>query len=89
MGQALRRHAGLQSGAIAIIRLSGDGAFATALKVFRPSSAALQAPTWAPQSHRIYHGHAVDEQGAHIDEVGVKPCALPHMVLAQLHWMLM
>ena len=62
--------AGLQSGAIAIIRLSGCEAFALAKKLFQPSALAQQAPDWMPQSHRIYHGHAVDESGNHIDEVG-------------------
>ena len=62
-------HTGLQSGAIAIVRLSGSEAFTIAQRVFQPSGRG----SFAPESHRIYHGHAVDESGSNIDEVGLTP----------------
>ena len=63
-------HAGLHSGSIAIIRLSGADAFDMAHKVFRPSAAITRAPSaWQPKSHQIYHGHAVDAHGTALDEV--------------------
>ena len=45
-------------GAVSIIRLSGDDAIAIATSVF--SSTTTSTPSWNPESHRIYYGHACD-----------------------------
>jgi hypothetical protein len=65
---------GAQQSAVAVIRLSGPDAVATAQHVFVPSSRRqqpghLQEP-WQPESHRVYHGRAVGPNGAVLDEVG-------------------
>jgi hypothetical protein len=64
---------GAQQSAVAVIRLSGPDAVATAQLVFVPSSRRqqpehLQEP-WQPESHRVYHGRAVGPDGAVLDEV--------------------
>lgn len=48
-------------GGVAIIRISGDGALATAKKVFSRDPASFK-------SHTAYHGHIVDEKGDKVDE---------------------
>jgi tRNA modification GTPase len=65
---------GAQSGSVSIIRLSGDDAVEVAGRVFRPAgagagAAAAAVASWAPESHRVYYGHAVGPEGGRIDEV--------------------
>lgn len=54
---------------MAIIRLSGPEAVHIASLVFKPSQ---RKSSWMPKSHRIYHGHVLDSDGAMVDEV--RPC---------------
>lgn len=65
--------AGAQQSAVAVIRLSGPDAVATAQHVFVPSSRRQQSgylqELWQPESHRVYHGRAVSPDGAVLDEV--------------------
>lgn len=56
---------GAQQGAVSIIRLSGRDAVAVAAGVFKPAASG----PWSPESHRVYYGTVVDEQGARVDEV--------------------
>ena len=60
---------------MAVIRLSGPDAVATAQHVFVPSSRQQQSvhmqEPWQPESHRVYHGRAVGPDGAVLDEVCV------------------
>ena len=58
-----------QDGAVAIIRLSGAKALTVAASIFQ--SVHAQQPSWGPQSHRVYHGHACGPSGNVIDEVGL------------------
>lgn len=73
---------GAAQGAVAIVRLSGEDATHVARSVFRPgpppasaasarvaSPPAAGAPAWEPETHRVYYGHAVDAEGAPLDEV--------------------
>ena len=61
--------AGAQQGSVAIIRLSGPEAVQIAASVFKPSQGRT---SWAPKTHRIYHGYVLDGDGSIIDEVS--PC---------------
>ncbi|KAK9808444.1 hypothetical protein WJX73_006534 [Symbiochloris irregularis] len=72
---------GLQSGAIAIIRLSGPDAFSIAQQIFVPSS--KPDLNFRPQTHRIYHGHAVDVEGSQLDEVLLLPMRGPRSFTAE------
>lgn len=65
---------GAQQGSVAIIRLSGPEAVRIASAVFKPSQ---RKSSWAPKSHRIYHGHVLDTDGSIVDEVlsSATPCS--------------
>ncbi|KAG2434245.1 hypothetical protein HXX76_007970 [Chlamydomonas incerta] len=58
---------GLSAGSVSIIRLSGTEAVPIALKAFRPGGRYRLG--WAPASHRVYYGTAVDGDEAVLDEV--------------------
>ncbi len=59
--------AGMAHGSVAIIRLSGSEAVPIASKVFRPGG--RYRLDWAPTTHRIYYGTAVDSEEKLLDEV--------------------
>lgn len=64
------RHAGEQGGSVAILRLSGSGALAITSRIFREGRMGKAgAKQWHPETHRIYYGHVVDNQGDLVDEV--------------------
>jgi tRNA modification GTPase len=66
----------LGTGGIGIIRMSGPGALAIAVRIFRPQWAA-RAPRL--ESHRLYHGHIVEPAtGAIVDEVLLSAMRAPH-----------
>lgn len=56
---------------MAIVRLSGNDAVATAQRVFQPAGGRRQPQQqpWQPDSHRVYYGRAVGPDGAVLDEV--------------------
>ena len=51
-------------GGLAVIRISGSGALEALHKFFRPTGSKDKL-----ESHRLYHGYLVDNQGNRIDEV--------------------
>lgn len=53
-------------GGVAILRISGDSAEQIMRSAFRPARGYRHGKI---ESHRMYYGHAVDEDGAHLDEV--------------------
>ena len=62
-------------GGIGVVRVSGPAAVAVAQRAFvRPSG----LPLTRLQSHRVYHGFVVDEQGERIDEALLCVMRQPH-----------
>ena len=55
-------------GGVAILRISGELSENILLGAFRPTRGYRQGKI---ESHRMYYGHAVDEDGNHLDEVMV------------------
>jgi tRNA modification GTPase len=77
---------GSAQGAVSIIRLSGPDAVGIAQGVFRPAgprSVAAGGAGWAPESHRVYYGTAVDEAGHVLDEVLVLAMLAPRSYTAE------
>lgn len=55
---------------MAILRLSGADALAVTSRIFREGRMGKAgAGQWQPETHRIYYGHVVDDQGDLVDEV--------------------
>ena len=53
-------------GGVAILRISGDLSEKIMRSAFRPARGYRHGTI---ESHRMYYGHAVDENGHHLDEV--------------------
>ncbi|MFR9593398.1 MAG: tRNA uridine-5-carboxymethylaminomethyl(34) synthesis GTPase MnmE, partial [Rikenellaceae bacterium] len=68
----------MSGGAIAIIRLSGEGSIALTDKLFRGKS-----PLAAAKGHTIHYGEIVDEQGDVVDDVLVSIFRAPHSYTAE------
>lgn len=72
---------GMAHGSVAIIRISGSEAVPIASKVFRPGGRYRLG--WAPATHRIYYGTAVDSEEKLLDEVLFLPMLSPRSYTAE------
>ena len=66
----------LGSGAVAVIRISGDKAVDILEKIYKPLTANLYSKDTF-SSHRVYYGHIIDDDGHTLDEVLVSVFLAP------------